>query len=369
MLGVTLAGNTVSATLNGQHLVHVAGALSPVNHGSRASTQIAALAAGFGIIGMFGGYVVGYVTFVIAGGIFILRAFPTVGLPRRRHVRRVLSFAKYAWLGGLRSKAFNWVDIALLGVFVQTTLVGYYTAAWNIAQFLAIFGGAVSQTLFPKMSENAADQSLEAVTDLLNSALAFAGLVITPGLVGAALLGERILLIYGSDFARAELVLVVLVGATLLQSYQKQLTTALNALNRPEVAFRVNVAFIAANIVLNVVLIITYGWVGAAVATTVSVGVSLVVAYRYVNSLLEFVIPTRELARQWVASGVMGMVLVGLLWLESSYFTIESNLALVVTLVAVGATLYFTTLLVISPRFRTTIRDNVPERILCAMKN
>jgi O-antigen/teichoic acid export membrane protein len=363
MLGVTLAGNTVSAMLNGQHLVHVAGALSPVNHGSRAGTQIAALAAGLGIAGMFGGYVVGYLVFIAAGGVILARSLPTVQLPHRRHLRRVFSFAKYAWLGGLRSKAFNWVDIALLGVFVQTALVGYYTAAWNIAQFLAIFGGAVSQTLFPKMSERAAAKSREAVADLLNTALAFAGLVMIPGLVGAALLGERILLIYGSDFTQAELVFSILISATLLQSYQKQLTTTLNALDRPEIAFRVNLVFVAANVVLNIAFITTYGWVGAAVATGASVGVSLVVAHRYVASLLRFSIPTREIASQWGAAGIMGAVLVVLLWVESVYLAVESNLAVVLTLVAIGAVLYFTILMLVSTRFRTTVRDNVPEWI------
>jgi O-antigen/teichoic acid export membrane protein len=360
MLGVTLAGNTVSAMLNGQHLVHVAGALSPVNHGSRAGTQIAALAAGLGIAGMFGGYIVGYLIFIAAGGVIVSRSLPAVQLPRRRHVTRVLSFAKYAWLGGLRSKAFNWVDIALLGVFVQTAFVGYYTAAWNIAQFLAIFGGAVSQTLFPKMSESATGESPEVVADLLNTALAFAGLVMIPGLIGAALLGERILLIYGSDFTQAELVFSILISATLLQSYQKQLTTTLNALDRPDIAFRVNFVFITANVVLNVVFIIIYGWVGAAVATALSVGVSLVVAYRYANSLLEFSTPTWEIARQWISASLMGVVVFAILHLEAAYVGIGNNAVLVMSLVLVGAGVYFATLLRLSSRFKMTVLDNVP---------
>jgi len=363
MFGVTMAGNLVSAALNGQHLVHVAGALSPVNHGSRAGTQIAALAASLGIAGMFGGYVVGYLVFIVAGGVILVRDLPTLGRPRRRHVRRVLGFAKYAWLGGLRNKAYGWVDIALLGVFVQTALVGYYTAAWNIAQFLGIFGTAVSQTLFPKMSENAADESPEAVAALLNTAMAFAGLVMIPGLVGGTLLGERILLIYGSDFTQAGLVLSVLIGATLLQAYQKQLTTTLNALDRPDVAFRVNLAFIVVNVVLNVALIAVYGWIGAAVATTASVGISLGIAYWYVDSLLEFRLPTGEIAKQWIAAGVMGAAVLALLWLESAYIGVGSNIVVVLTLVAVGAVLYFGTLLLISTRFRTTVRDNVPDLV------
>jgi len=359
MLGATLAGNAVSAVLNGQHLVHIAGALSPVNHGSRAGTQIAALAGGLGLAGMFGGYVIGYVMFIAVGGAVVVRNFGTLRLPQRRHFRRILSFAKYAWLGGLRNRAFNWVDIALLGVFVSNALVGYYAAAWNIAQFLAIFSAAISQTLFPEMSQSAASEDPESVSDLLNTALSFAGLIMIPGLVGASLIGERLLRVYGSDFTQASLVLSVLIIATLLQSYQKQLTTSLNALDRPDIAFRVNLVFILTNVILNVVLIAAYGWTGAAVATAASVGVSLILAYRYVDSLLDFRLPATEIMRQWVAAGVMGVALTALLWLESMY-PVGHNFVVVLTLVGVGAALYFATLLILSAQFRLTVQDNVP---------
>ncbi len=358
MLGATLAGNAVSATLNGQHLVHVAGVLSPVNQGSRAGAQIAALAAGLGVAGMFGGYVVGYLVFVVAGGVVVVRSLDAVRLPRRRHFRRVLSFAKYAWLGGLRSRAYGWVDIALLGVFVSNSLVGYYTAAWNVAQFLGVFSDSVSQTLFPEMSENDFQDDDESVADLLNSALSFAGLILVPGLVGGTLIGQRLLRVYGPDFARAGLVLSILVLATLLQSYQKQLLTTLNAIDRPDITFRVNLVFIVANVALNLTLIALYGWVGAAVATTAAIAVSLSVAYWYLRSLVEFTVPTGELTAQWLAAGGMGAVLVALLQVES--VSPLPRVATAVALVFVGAGVYFLLLFGLSSRFRTTVRDNVP---------
>lgn len=363
ILGVTLIYNVITATLNGQHLVHIAGVLSPVKTGSRAGIQITALAAGLGLAGLFSGYVVGYLIVIFAGGVVVVRNFETLTIPRRRHFQRIVSFAKYAWLGGLRGTAFNWVDIALLGAFVPTALVGYYTAAWNIAQFLIIFGAGVSQTLFPRMSESASSEDPEVVADLLNTALSFAGLIMIPGLIGSILIGERLLQVYGSEFTQASLVLSILILATLLQSYQKQLTTTLNALDRPDKAFRINLVFILANVFLNLIFITTYGFVGAAIATAASVAVSLVVAYRSVDSLLEFHFPTGEIVRQWIATGIMSTMLVALLWVESVY-PIWQNIVVVLTLVTVGSLIYFFALLVLSARFRLTIRDNMPNSIL-----
>lgn len=363
MVIVTLTQSTVMALLNGRKLVHIAGALSPVKTGSRAGSQILALSFGLGIVGLFGGYVIGYLVVALGGTYVLVRNFDDVTIPQPRHFRGILSFAKYAWLGGLRSKAFNWVDIALLGFFVSNALIGYYTAAWNIAQFLIVFGTAISRTLFPEMSKDAVADDSEAVSNLLNTALSYAGLIIIPGLVGGTLIGERLLRIYGPDFTQAGLVLSVLIISTLLQSYQKQFTTTLNALDRPDIAFRVNLVFILSNVVLNVLLIVAYGWVGAAVATALSVGISLVVAYGYTDSILEFTVPVGEVVKQCIAAGLMACFLVALLWLDSRYIAIESNLLFVLLTVPSGAALYFCSLLGLSKRFRTTVRDNIPDRM------
>lgn len=363
MVIITLAHNLVISLLNGRKLVHVAGVFSPIKTGTRAGVQIAALSFGLGVVGLFGGYIIGYLVAVLGAAYVLARNFDEITIPRARHFRGILSFAKYAWLGGLRSNAFNWVDIALLGFFVSNALIGYYTAAWNIAQFLVIFGAAISQTLFPEMSESAVAEDSEAVSNLLNTAVSYAGLIMIPGLVGGTLIGERLLRVYGSEFTQAGLVLSLLILATLLQSYQKQFTTTLNALDRPDIAFKVNLVFILSNVGLNLVLIVAYGWIGAAVATVLSVGISLVVAYAYIDSILEFTIPVREIVKQWIAAGLMACFLIALMWINGSYLRIESNILFVLTAVSSGAALYFCSLLGLSGQFRTTVRDNLPDRI------
>jgi O-antigen/teichoic acid export membrane protein len=363
MVIVTLGQSTVMSLLNGRKLVHISGAFSPVKTGSRAGSQIIALFFGLGIVGLFGGYIIGYLVVIFGGSYVLIRDFDNIRRPRSRHFRGIISFAKYAWLGGLRSKAFNWVDIALLGFFVSNALIGYYTAAWNIAQFLIVFGTAISQTLFPEMSESAAADDPETVSNLLNTSLSYAGLIIIPGIVGGTLIGERLLRIYGPDFTQAGLVLSVLILATLLQSYQKQFTTTFNALDRPEIAFRVNLVFILSNVVLNVVLIIAYGWIGAAVATALSVGISLIIAYGYMTSILDFTIPVGEIAKQWIAAAFMAFFLIILIWTNGRYVSIGNNLLFLSLTIPFGAALYFCSLLGISRQFRTTVRDNLPDRI------
>lgn len=360
MLAVLLGYNAITALLNGQHMVHLSGLFSPVKTGSRAGLQIAALFTGLGLSGLFGGYIVGYLVVISLGAVIVVRSFEKFALPQRYHFRRIYSYAKFSWLGGLRSKAFNWVDIVVLGFFVPSAFIGYYTAAWNIAQFLIIFGTSVSQTLFPEMSKIAATDDQEAVSELLDAALSYAGLFLIPGLIGGGILGERILRIYGPDFTQAGTVLAILIVATLVQAYQAQFTTTLNAIDRPDLAFRVNIVFVGANLLLNVILIYFYGWIGAAVATASSVVISLCVAYYYLSSIVRVDIPVGEIGNQWVAGVLMGGVVFAGLRFEAAYLNIGHNVAVVLSLVALGATVYFAILLAISSQFRVTVADNLP---------
>jgi O-antigen/teichoic acid export membrane protein len=359
-LFVNLAQSIANSMLNGQHLVHISGLFNPIRTGSRSLVQVAALLAGLGLTGLFIGYTVGYLLVAALGFWIAIRHFEETRLPQRDHYYELFSYAKFSWIGSFRTRAFNWVDVTVLGFFVSSSVIGVYTAAWNIAVFLILFGGSLSQTLFPEMSSLSANEDPQAVSGLFETALAFGGLVLIPGLFGGALLGEQLLEVYGEEFSRGGAVLPVLIVATLIQGYQRQFTTTLNAIDRPNLAFRVNVVFIAANVVLNVSVIPKYGAIGAAAATASAVGISLVVAYYLLSSLIEFSIPFGEIARQWIAAAIMGIIVhIGILF-ESTYIDFRHQVLVVMVLVGLGAITYFITLFVISSRFRITIMDNFP---------
>jgi len=359
LLFVNIAQTLVNAVLKGQQLVHISGIFNPIRTGTRSVVQITALFAGLGIIGLFAGYAIGYALVVVLGTYIIVRKLDQISVPRRTHFQSIFSYAKFSWIGSLRSRAFNWVDVSILGFFVSTSLIGIYTAAWNIAVFLILFGGSLSQTLFPEMSSLSAENAQEQVGDLFETSLAFAGLILIPGLVGATILGERLLQVYGDEFSQGAVVLSVLIIATLIQGYQRQFTTTLNAIDRPDLSFRVNAVFIIGNVILNVSIIPFYDIVGAAAATAASVAISLSVAYILLSSQIEFSVPTHEIAKQWVAAGLMGVVVYIGLSLEETYSLIGINIVAVLILVGLGTTVYFTTLFVISARFQTTVKDNI----------
>jgi O-antigen/teichoic acid export membrane protein len=338
----------------------VSGILSPIKTGGRAVSQIFLIIAGASTAALFIGHILGFIAVIAIGGYYVLRNLPSLGVPQRRHFKRLFDFAKFSWLGSLQSRMFSYTDVLVLGYFVSSGLIGIYAVAWNVGQFLILFSGTLQSTLFPEMSSMAANEDPQAVSRIVEQSLTFGGLFLIPGLFGGVLLGERILRIYGPEFPEGAVVLNILIVANLFMGYQNQLLNALNAIDRPDLAFRVNLVFVVVNVSLNVILVSLYGWIGAAVATATSVAVSLLLAYWHVDTVIDFEIPIGEIARQLIAAGVMAVVVYIGLTAENTYRLLGHNFGVVVLLVGIGAASYFTVLLGLSQEFRETVHRNIP---------
>lgn len=363
ILLVSLALELVNSLLVGLHLVHISGFLSPLKIGGRSGFQLFFITIGLSTAGLFVGHIAGFAVVLGIGLYFVVRSLPEISRPRKRHYEGLVDFAKFSWLGSLQSRMFSYTDIVVLGFFVSSVLIGVYAVAWNIAQFLIIFSGALKSTLFPEMSEMSTKSEPQAVSQIVEQSLSFGGLFLLPGLFGGALLGERLLRLYGPEFAQGSVILTFLILANLFMGYQNQLLNTLNAIDRPDLAFRVNAVFVGVNLTFNVILVYLYGWIGAAIATTASVAISLILAYRHVDSIIDFDLPLGEIAKQGIAAMVMAAMVYAGLFLENNYRVLGHNLATVLILVMGGAGIYFLVLLSLSTEFRETVDRNLPMEL------
>lgn len=354
---VGLARALVYAGLEGGHRVHIAGLLTPVDIGVRSLIQIGLVFAGFSLSGMLVGYASGGLVVAVVGV-----AFLSVGvrLPSVEHFRSLFDFARFSWLGNLSGRTFNDMDVIVLGALVSPALVGVYAVAWSLTSFVGAFGSSIHQSTFPELSRASAEERRNALEGLLTDSLSNIGLFAIPGLFGAAVVGDRLLRLYGDEFVRGATVLVLLVCAMLLWDYQNQALGTLDAINRPDLSFRVNVVFVALNLGLNVALVVAFGWVGAAVATVLSTAVGLSLAVGYLHQLVDFSFPTAEIGRQIGAAAAMAIVVFGVRRLIESADVVNHNAAIVVLLVALGGIVYFLLLTAVSEQFRSTVAANSP---------
>lgn len=344
---------TVAGALRGQKKVAHAGVLEAIERVGRTAGQVALILLGYGLVGLFVGHVASLATAAVLG-VVLFEIRPS--FPSRAELRGLVTFARYSWLGTLKTRAFGWMDTIVLAFFVAPALIGIYEVAWTLASTLALVGNSVQQTLFPEMSELGVEEDYDRIHHYLNEGLVFVGVFAIPGAFGAAILGPRVLRIYRPEFVQGATILLVLIVARLVAAYGSQFLGAINALDRPDVAFRINLVFVAVNVGLNVALVAAVGWFGAAIATALSATVALVLSYRALSNLIGAPeIPYGEIGREVLASGAMALVVLGLVAVAppSHYVT--------VALVLFGALVYLATLLAISGRIRRKLRGLVPR--------
>ncbi|MDB2244331.1 polysaccharide biosynthesis C-terminal domain-containing protein [Halorubrum ezzemoulense] len=348
----------VRSVLDGEDRVHLSSLLRPLDRVVRTGVQLSVVflgAFGGGVLGITYGYIAGAATASLLGFVWI-RIRPAV--PSREDFRSLWSYLQYAWLSGIEERSISSMDTVVLGLFVASNLIGYYEVAWNVASILAVFGTSISTTVFPTLSKLESEGKQDQVGEIISQSLAFSGLFVIPGLAGGMVIGDQILGIYGPEFEQASLVLLTLIFARLVYAYESQLISALNAIGRPEIAFRINAIFVASILSLNLILVNQFGWIGAAVGTAVAAMIGLVLAYKSLSEVVDFALPTTELTTQFISAITMAGVVA---WLETSWFTgLRSETFTAILLVAVGAVVYFLTLATTSSRFRGTVRNNLP---------
>jgi len=350
LVGFLVASNVavvaIVASLAGEKQVAASGGLKTIERVLRSTLHIGLIVTGYGVSALLAGHVVAA---FVAVGVGFLWLDLRIGRPTIAAARNLLEYARFSWLSKLKTRAFGWMDTIMLAFFaVSSSLIGVYQVSWNIATIFALVATSVQNTLFPEVSEISTGENEEQIHHLLNEGLTFTAVFIIPGLFGALAIGRRVLLIYGPEFTQGVVVLSILVVARLLAAFGNQFLNVVNAVDRPDIAFRVNAVFVAANLLLNVALVAAYGWQGAAVPTAGSGGVVFVLGYWSVSTVIgRPTIPWRSLAAQVGAGLCMtGVVLLCKELLPRSHY-------ITVFIVGLGAAVYAVTLVGFSPRVRT----------------
>lgn len=347
------AFRTVRGAIQGDKRVGESGLLLGGERVLRSVFQVTALVLGFGVGMLIVGHSLAVAIAAVAGYTLVTSS---VERPTRAQIRSVLDYAKYAWLGTLRTRVYGWLDTFVLSFFVSASLIGIYEAAWGIATLLGIVGTAIRQTLFPEMSELSVADDYDQIRNILDDGLVFSGVFVIPGLLGSAVIGQRVLRFYSREFGQGAEILLILIGAYIANVYGSQFVNVLNAIDRPEIAYRVNGLFIAVSIVLNVSLVWAYGWYGAAVATAGSSAVRTGAAYASLRLVMDDVpLPFAEVGRQVLAAAGMAGLVYPVVTL------VPPGRLGTILLVAYGAVVYLAFLFALSERVRHKSAALAPE--------
>jgi len=238
---------------------------------------VAALLSGLGVVGLAMGFLVG----TLVGWIFHVRAMHRVRVrvaPRAltaTGMRAMLTGSGYLGLSSLVLIVLFRVDVVLLGALQNDAAVATYTVSYRLLETVLFVAYAVNQAVFPVMS---AARDGERTRQGLERGLAAAAVVYVPFAAVALVEPEAVLsLIFGAEYRVASApVLRWLAPVPVLFTMAYLGQSALVASDRARSILVAALAAAFVNIVTNVALIPVLSGVGAAIATTVSYTVMVV---------------------------------------------------------------------------------------------
>lgn len=166
-------------------------------------------------------------------------------------------------------------------IMMNNELAGYYSAASTISKVPYFLMGAVNLSLFPAVSANMHNSAKiqEYISESLRYTLHF---VFPVTAIIAASPGSLVSLLYSDIYLPAGQPLRALIVGIGLFSIFSVLTTVITATGKPKVAMILSIFILAADLLLNMIMVPVWGMIGAAGATTISCGVGMALAAIYV---------------------------------------------------------------------------------------
>lgn len=191
----------------------------------------------------------------------------------------------------------NWTDVFMLGALVTKQEVGVYNAAYKLAILALVVINAVNTVLAPKIAALHGENNVSAIKSEVLSATRLITYVTLPIVLALILLRRPLLGLFGDEFVAGETALIVISVGLLLNAMSGSVGQLLNMTQHQNALKRFTMISVVFNVILNYVLIIKMGIVGAAIASlfsTLLLNVLCLVFIKKEFNFYAFFIPRRR---------------------------------------------------------------------------
>ena len=222
----------------------------------------------------------------------------------KKHIKPVCVF----FAGMFMASAYSRLDVLMLGIFGDSSAVGYYSYAQKTINIIITICTAFSAASLPRLSYYY-EHEKEKFYDLIRKGSSLLFFIAIPLTVGCILLAESIVLVlYGNSFSGSIMtvrilgILIFIKGLGDLLCYQLVMSTGYEKIRIPAAA----VASII-NAVLNFILIPLFMQSGAAVASVISELIVNIGQFIYVSRKLHIQLSLKAFFQSILISAIMGM--------------------------------------------------------------
>lgn len=213
---------------------------------------------------------------VIGFIVIMLFLFRMTGIRFAKIVHRkitpdLLSFSYPLMFIGIIATVTHWMDIMMLGYFLDEETVGLYLPAVRTAGLLRVVLVAFAGIFAPMFAQLHKKNEVAEMDRLYKLVIRWISSIVFPLAIIILLFPQKIMLIFGPEFRAASDVLVILIIATLIQSIFGLGLSALTMTGHPKFNLINSIIVLVTNVILNYFWIPRYGMTGAALATATAI--------------------------------------------------------------------------------------------------
>jgi O-antigen/teichoic acid export membrane protein len=191
-------------------------------------------------------------------------------------------------LAGIFVRVYSYIDQILLSVLIGDQALGWYSVPYKITYAFQFVPAAFAAAIYPAMSDCFVNNK-EKLKLIFEKAMYLLIMLSVPAAVGIACLADKIILtLYTAEFTPSILTLQIFILAVIPMFLNYPAGSILNACDKQgRNTFNMGLTMVL-NVILNLILIPQYQYVGAALASLVSLTVLFVLNLGQVSKIIRY---------------------------------------------------------------------------------
>ena len=266
-------------------------------------------------------------------------------------VRRAISFGMPLVIADLMVSLVASSDRFVIQYYLGADSVAVYSVAYDISDYVAMmFASPLELAILPIAYTMWADAGKKATAEFLEVSINLTYVLLIPMIAGFAIVGPDLVMTIASDkyFDSGQLVPYIAVGV-FLGSVNFLLLTGLLLYEKTKVVTALNGTAAVLNIIVNIILIRSFGVIGAAYATIITFVYLAIASYIASSRYLHVPLNAVLLLKSTLATAIMVLSIFAI-----GDVTGLKNPDLAIRIV-VGVAVYFAVLMLVEPRVRDLV--------------
>jgi len=234
-----------------------------------------------------------------------------VKIPKFRNIRKYLSFGIPTIPGNLSSWVVDSSDRYIIGIFLSTVFVGYYSPGYTLGNIIIMIVAPFS-LLLPSILPGFYDNGeIEKVKTFLRYSLKYFFLIAIPSTFGLSLLSKPLLMLLTTpEIALNGYIITPFIAVSaLIYGAYAIISNVLILEKKTKILGTIWIIAAILNLVFNIILVPYFGIIGAAAVTLVSFIIAFYVTLVYSNKYFHVELELTFILKSVLASVLMSMLI------------------------------------------------------------